>query len=148
MIKPGRSYVHDIRTTVFVIYCASKLHVFQWSSDAQLMTSTVYHKGCLQAAATQRDLPAVTLHFAPPCGGDSRSQRDTERCDSCQKTRGNNIQTCHTVSSILALSRSEGCEHHGSLCFMLIENRNNHIGWLTMAAVVGLYISADLIRHG
>ena len=27
--------------TVFVIYCVSKLHVLQWSFDAQLMTSTV-----------------------------------------------------------------------------------------------------------
>ena len=31
--------LHDC--TVFVIYCSSKLHVFEWSFDAQEMTGTV-----------------------------------------------------------------------------------------------------------
>ena len=34
--------LHAVIILVFFIYCASKLHVFQWNLDAQLLTSTMY----------------------------------------------------------------------------------------------------------
>ena len=74
---------YDVRTstfmrlyTVFVIYCASKLHVFQCSLDAQLMTSTVHNIQCICCAMCSKiESELFTLFimyfnvvvFAPSC---------------------------------------------------------------------------------
>ena len=47
--------------TVFIIYCASKLHVFEWRLDAKWLTSTVH--GSIDRVTLQTPSNELALHL-------------------------------------------------------------------------------------